>query len=466
MISSFTDTFDIDKQTFASLGAFDPVIGVDSRLFIDPALLDECEAPEFADASQKVEEYFGAIITLLEISRHEGDASWKKAERLLTFTEIRGTCLGYCRTNNTGTGIGPTHRRNILESVCALIKAGVLNLTIFELIGVFEEKIGADRISDLLTHILRSTIARYTARVSNQLGYRSTTINYAGFTVPKNPVKNEPILLLPKDVLSPLPLAMSMGDIDYVCSVNEGVRKVINEYFPWEGKRRKLSKALIKQTILEHADFASALIDAYRTLPRSFYDFDADRAGERRWYDDGKSLAQSNPFDLHDTNASPKDIARSICNQFKHLIEDNGAWRLLYDEEGSKPRTERYSQNLFMAVASSYCSANNLDIDVSPEPNAGSGPVDFKLTRGAAHKCLVELKMSSSSSLKHCLDTQIPTYMDAEAAEHAIYLLIQTGNEERVTDFIDYYQGQPSEVRQRIALVVVDARPKKSASKR
>ena len=46
------------------------------------------------------------------------------------------------------------------------------------------------------------------------------------------------------------------------------------------------------------------------------------------------------------------------------------------------PRHERFAQLLFYAIAAAYCEAN--DIDVSPESDAGAGPVDFKLSSGAA----------------------------------------------------------------------------------
>lgn len=75
VILSFTDTFGIDSRAFETTGAFDPVIGIDSRLFIDPALLDQCGAPEFADARDCVEKCFGVIIELLSRSRAKGDAS-------------------------------------------------------------------------------------------------------------------------------------------------------------------------------------------------------------------------------------------------------------------------------------------------------------------------------------------------------------------------------------------------------
>lgn len=467
MIVSFTDAFSIDKNAFDHTGAYDPVIGVDSRLFVDPALLELCQAPEFDKARQEVEGHFGTIIQLVRNSEHRDDRYWRMAEKLLTFTEIRGTSLGYCGDGNAGAGIGPRLRRSVLESIGILIDCGIENPTIFELLGVFEEGVGSDRISDLITFILRKRIAEYTERVSRELGYASTTMPYEGHSVPRHPARHEPILLLPRDILSPLPLATGMEDIDWVCAVNERVRSVINQYFPWDERKRRLSKAEIKGLMLEHPEFATGMLEAYGTIPRRAYDFVADSAGEASWYRDGQSLANRNPLDLSAVDGcNPMKVARAVCMQFKHLVEDNGAWRLLYNEDESRPRAERYAQNLFLAISSTYCLANDVDIDVSPEANSGNGPVDFKLSRGRLRKCLVELKMSSSGQLRHCVDKQIPTYMQAEGTNRSIYLLVQTGNEKRVEALMAYYQTLPHDTRESIELIVVDARPKKSASKR
>lgn len=65
----------------------------------------------------------------------------------------------------------------------------------------------------------------------------------------------------------------------------------------------------------------------------------------------------------------------------------------MYDSTG-KSKHESAAQLLFYGVADSYCAANN--IDLSPESNAGRGPVDFKLSRGSTDKVIVEVKLTSN----------------------------------------------------------------------
>lgn len=112
---SFTDAFKIDKDTFDATGAFDPILDVDSKLFIDPALLEKTQCKEFLYARNEMEHYFSGIIALLKHSQVKGDRFWKRADKELCFTEIRGTCLGYSEKSIDGNGIGPNLRTRFLD---------------------------------------------------------------------------------------------------------------------------------------------------------------------------------------------------------------------------------------------------------------------------------------------------------------------------------------------------------------
>ena len=78
---------------------------------------------------------------------------------------------------------------------------------------------------------------------------------------------------------------------------------------------------------------------------------------------------------------------------------------------------------------------------------------------------LVELKLSKNTQLDHCIEKQIPIYMKQEGTDRAIYLLINVGNDKKVENFRQRYNELSPDVRRKIKLVVVDAKPKESASK-
>ena len=158
-----------------------------------------------------------------------------------------------------------------------------------------------------------------------------------------------------------------------------------------------------------------------------------------------------------------ESVVSAIVEQFKDSVENTGAWEILYAEDRRTPRKERTSQHLFASIAASYCKAN--DVDISPEANSGNGPVDFKFSTGYSNKVLVELKLSKNTHLDQCLQKQIPIYMKQEGTDSAIYLLINVGNDEKVEAFRQRYNELGPNVRRKIRLVVVDAKPKESASK-
>ena len=155
-------------------------------------------------------------------------------------------------------------------------------------------------------------------------------------------------------------------------------------------------------------------------------------------------------------------IAKEICDRFKSLVEDNGLSRLLYDYTGA-PKHESAAQLLFFGIADSYCDANN--IDLTKEGNNGRGPVDFKLSRGANDKVVVETKLTSNSQLRHGIEVQLPIYMKQEKTKQAIYLIIDNGHPKALENFISFYNGLNQETKEKNSYLIVDATPKISASK-
>ena len=165
---------------------------------------------------------------------------------------------------------------------------------------------------------------------------------------------------------------------------------------------------------------------------------------------------------LVELNDDVLTVTKIICDRFKTLIEDNGLSKLLYDSDGM-PKHESAAQLLFYGIADSYCDAN--DIDLTKEGNNGRGPVDFKLSRGARDKVIVETKLTSNSQLRHGLEIQIPIYMKQEKTKQAIYLIIDNGHSKALENFIAFYNGLGKEIKEKISYLVIDATPQLSASK-
>lgn len=464
---TFSEQFHIPQSTLESTGVFDVILDVDTQVFIDPALLELCIEPEFANARLEVERYFSNIITLLRHSKRKGDMYWKRADQLLTFKELSGTCFGYSQYGTGGNAIGSVLRDDILSTIKDLIVEGETDPVLFELLGVFQEGIGCDRVSDLITFILLEDILKYTQRVVTFAGIPTITVrlDQQRYLTCRNPHNNKPLLLLPAIILSPLPIANSFDEINVICQENERVRKEINAYFDL-GRKNKLSKSQILSLMHGSLSFRSALIAAYKNIPKKTYDFSTDPAGEYAWLVAAREYVAKYPLSLSKLPLETPDdvltVTRKICDRFKSLIEDNGLSKLLYDSNG-RSKHESAAQLLFYGIADSYCDAN--DIDLTKEGNNGRGPVDFKLSKGARDKVVVETKLTSNSQLRHGIEIQLPIYMKQEKTKKAIYLIIDNGHPKALESFIAFYNSLDREVKSKISYLVIDATPQLSASK-
>lgn len=291
MPRSISDFIGVDDERFGATGAFDAILEVDSRFFIEPALLKRTSAPELAASYEKVRKRFGDILTILAASRQIGDAAWREANRLFSFRELKGLCIGYSRGGTAGSGMGPMFRARILRTAKEVVDAGVLDPAIFELVGVLEEGVGSDRISDMLARIITDDILQYSHRVFGELSVSGRDIKFGDetFRLPINPYNRYPILLIPKDILRPLPVARSWDEIETVCEHNRALRRRLNAIIAgtWRGKGSiptRFKKQAIRQAFISNPDLAREVVETYREGKPPPYDFSSDPVGEIIWH--------------------------------------------------------------------------------------------------------------------------------------------------------------------------------------
>lgn len=471
MITSFSDSYNIDFSAYDSLGALDPILGIDTRLFIDPLLVKNTKIPEFQSASNKIEKYFESILRLLKASKKENDLFWNKAFQTFKSSEINGLSIGYGKDNEGGGGIGKIKKLEILRNLKQILDAGTDDPTIFELIGGFQDGIGSDLISDLISNILIEDLILYTQRICSELKIKLTNLtfskDYGKSDLPENILNGKPIILIPKEFLRDLPIADSFMDINWICKHNEKLRIYLNSVI--EGSFKKITvkeqKGHIRKAILDDPKFLKEVLEAYKFAPLEYYDFSDDPTGEIIWYQATKNVVRQHPLKLKLTdNPSLDDVyvlVYKICEHFKVLIEDNQLCKLLYDRDG-KRKHESAAQLLFFGIANSYCIANK--IDLSPESDAGRGPVDFKFSSGSDNKVLVEVKLTSNSKLAKGYLSQLPIYLKAEKSLRGIYLVIHNMeiSDQRWDSFIKLTNDNGIK---NLKMIDVNAIPKSSASK-
>ena len=213
----FSDFFNIDLDQFESLSVFNPTLNVDTKLFIDPLLLENSSIELInANANSRLTAYFENIITLLKASSSFGDLPWREADRRMEFHEIPGTCLGYGAATIRGSAFGKKLRGNLLNTAKQIISLGIEDPKLFILLPLLENDVGPDRISDMATKIILPELAEYTLQIAQKFSIKTEHYEFEGqtYSLPRNPLEqnNIPIILVPKDILSKLPVASDWSE--------------------------------------------------------------------------------------------------------------------------------------------------------------------------------------------------------------------------------------------------------------
>jgi hypothetical protein len=466
---SISNHIGVDAKDFAKTDAFDAILDIDSKFFIDPHLLKDNKIPELASSYSKITKRFEEILQLLSASKIEGDSFWREALRRFRFPELRGLCIGYSSKGTLGSGMGEMLRIQILRTAKEIVDAGIKDPVFFELLGLFEEGIGPDRISDMIGRIIIDDLYQFTHRVFTDLKVTTTPVKNTTFNSIVNPFSRYPIILLPKSILRDLPIANCWEDIDLVCSHNEALRREVNGLIgdTWKKATQSNKKSTLKYVLTKEPEVMRDLIDSYIGKPPIEYDFVSDPAGQIVWVAASKTYVKNNPLAISlAENPTPEDIlevVQKICNKFKDLVENNALSSLLYDSS-ENPKREEAAQKLFYGIADSYCESNNLDL--SPETNGGRGPVDFKISKGYNGRVLVEAKLTTSKQLLHGFEVQIEEYKKAEKTQFGIYLVIDVigGSETRIQKLQKLINDSKAAGLRVPEVIFVDGIPKKSAS--
>lgn len=92
--------------------------------------------------------------------------------------------------------------------------------------------------------------------------------------------------------------------------------------------------------------------------------------------------------------------------------------------------------------------------------------MDFKLSTGYEGRVVVEVKLSSNPRLIHGFEMQLPLYARSEATRHSVYLILRISESENSIKSVEEMIAKAKSERKKVAdLYVIDARPRKPASK-
>lgn len=460
------------------VGVLDVILGTDTKLFIDPKLLEGSQIPELKGSSADIKDYFSELIRIHKLSGNIPRLQMEAINRI-AIKEPRGLSIGYGDSRDSGTAISISVAKQSLKSLSEMILVGIDDEKVMELLGLFISGFGPDSISDLIIHIIYDRLCAETERIAKDLEVKTKqyTLNGKDYLLPKHPFKSHQLIFIPYDVVRDLPLATDWEEVIVAASHNAKVRDDFNSIV---GTAVKAFIKGIKKNpslITGSKSKMETLIQVYSEAQVEPYDIVKDPIAQNRLTEYATRLPEivdatgTSPLNVNELIAFVND---KIIEQYRRCIQNNAGNTLLYKRNGqavdpSKPVKEDAAQTLFFTVADILCSVHN--ILLSREPNAGQGAVDFSLGTGYAQKILVEIK-KSNNNLLNGYGAQLESYIENEKAAHGFYVVVVVNKAN-----IDNPDSQLNQLKQLYAknirekkicstLVVIDGLIHESPSKR
>lgn len=285
----FTTEFKVTAEQLDKLGAYNPALNVDTRLFIDPVLLRSSKYKIInVSAEALFRKYFEDVIKLIRASRKSGDLPWRTAHDKLVIREPRYTSLGFGGSSIHGRAIGPEMAERILHTAAEIVALGIEDPDLFKLLPLLEHNMGPDRISDMTTHAIYPALAKYTEVVAKKLGIKTQEFGEGRkrLQLPVNPLEPEltPVILVPKDILKRLPVASDWSEVANAAAYNQALRSRINAMIGdiWEKEVRANRKKLRKAALAKREAYESLMAVASEGTVQP-YSLKTDIAGLVGW---------------------------------------------------------------------------------------------------------------------------------------------------------------------------------------
>lgn len=421
----------------------------DLPLFIDPFLLFNSSDPQHRLLHSELLKY----LRFLRDKAAAGPISPGLLRAWLTFPEVKQTWLGFSLTGNSGRGLGMDFAKTLAANLSTVFSTfgeeTVAKSSHLEKLCLLDSGVGRDKISDFTTNLIKHHLlglsqgfatAHLPPSLRRQVAVSKTRFNYTTeswethtFALPWHPFVSDYVLLTPKALLTKIDTWINKPDLyarfqDIADSVpNDQLREQVNNYL-----RLQLP---IKADEATKEERETAIARTLREYPEliEYYIREKEDTGDR-------AAAES------DRQVSETEAA--LIRQLGHFIGSLAAGRTFYTlpsdtYQETKARIlflrdvieNKGGHNIFYVGASPIRREADLHImfrltwfatpsDVSREVNDGRGPADFKISRGALDKSIVEFKLASNNHLRSNLAKQVEIYKRASDARFGLKVIV------------------------------------------
>ena len=286
----------------------------------------------------------------------------------------------------------------------------------------------------MVQNIIDEGICRYTVDIMTKVGiagnFIHTTKQNNCYNLLQNPFSKQPIKLLPKDILSNLPVADRIDSVVYeLAEHNERLRYVVNRdigYIWLETTKAARKEALLKELKTNKLFFIETL-KALKDYSFEHYDLEKDYEGLYKWLENSHHFI--NLELAKETRECPDSLdsftlaITSIIYHFKDLIENKDVWRTFWAKHHSEYRHVRvyYSQMLFFTVCNTWLTSQNSNITINLLRDDKQLNLEFSISKN--NRFVLHIKHANNPSLVKGYTAILEKYRHLNNEKHVCLIM-------------------------------------------
>ena len=428
----FSDFFGLEPEILEEYGAFNVALVNDLPLFVDPFLLYDSENAIYKGLHEEIITY----LCFLRDRAVAGELTAGSIMQWLLFKEVKQNWLGFSKTGNVGTGLGPDFARALARNLTSVFKdfgnETISNGSHLEKLGLLSGGVGRDHLSDFTTNLIKGYLLEYTqafaleqleprqrarCRIERvRFDYETQRWQASYFELPI--ANGDYVILTPKNILTRDEAWINQTDLlarfhDICVSLpDEGLRIQVNDHFYKQINKRTKEKER-RAAALRTVEQFHELLDYYirwkeEQGPEAHRSADAKvQETQLQFVENIRALVSEHlaGTEFYSYDSSYEQSMKRVM-YLKHVIEDQGGQRLFYIN--GKPVQREVDLHVMFRLT-----WFDNDHDLNAEVNNGRGPVDFSISRGKLDKTLVEFKLAKNSQLRRNLEKQLSIYTAA-----------------------------------------------------
>jgi hypothetical protein len=478
----FSDFYGIDPQVLTDYGAFNISLVSDLPFFVDPFLLFNSDNAKYQELHESIIRY----VMFLRDKAIAGVTDQGLLKNWFYFKEVKQNWLGFAEYGNGGQGLGADFAHSLERNLGRLFADGAGTPSEgrhVEKVSLIKDGVGRDGVSDFTTNLTKGYLLEFTEIFTKEhiqsqdcrdfripkvrFNYETESWVEGTFVLPSlGDGPSDFVLLTPTDILTRDDTWISRADLISgfqnipIAISDPELRSQVSNYLSQRLQPTQPGKPLSQK---ERAAAAQATIDKFPEV-LDYYIALKELNKEEATSISSERVEQANRIFVEQVRRVVTDMATHLdlpkhppgsyqealerVMAFKQYVENQDGYKLV-NPEGRAYSQEKDVQLFFglALIGSSF--------DVNREPNNGRGPVDYKISRGAFDKSLIEFKLGSNSQLRRNLQKQVEIYEKANQTASSVKVIINYTREDelRVRNILRELKMESQE-----NVVVIDAR--------